>query len=71
MPSATTAAASGHQSSCDVFSDNWRSSWKSDVGVVRQCEWCRRGEQTDAMDRVKLEPMCSRGSGGGGDEEQT
>ena len=32
---------------------------------------CRRGEQTNAMGRLKLGPMCPGGSGGEGDEEHT
>jgi hypothetical protein len=31
----------------------------------------RRGEQTDAMGKLILGPMCSGGSGGVGDEEHT
>jgi hypothetical protein len=31
---------------------------------------CRRGEQTDAIGRFILGPMCSEGSGGWGDGEE-
>jgi hypothetical protein len=52
-----------------VVSKMFCASTKYPFSCIRVSPICRRGEQTDTVGRLKLEPMCPGGSGGGGDEE--